>query len=82
MADREDAGRPLGERLVREVRARVADRDGPLAVARRGPEHVAELLAVPGLHHDDARDHAEERDVEGAVLGRSVLADEARPVDA
>ena len=42
----------------------------------RGVEHVDQLRLITGCHHDDVRERAEVGDVEDAVVGRSVVADE------
>ena len=43
----------------------------------RGVEHVDQHRLVARRHHDHVRDRAEVGDVEGTVVGRAVVADEA-----
>ena len=56
--------------------ARIAQRDRAIVVGERRADHVHEHRLVAGRHHDDVRQAAEVGDVEGAVVGRTVVADE------
>ena len=62
--------------------ARIANGDGTGMVIGHGPEHVAELVFVFGLHVDDSRNRAEVADIEKAVMSRAVVAGESRTVHA
>ena len=69
----------LERRERRGEPARVAQRRG--SVEREGRrEHALQLLLAGRRHHRHARDHAQEGQVEGAVMRRAVVADEAGPV--
>ena len=61
--------------------ARVADRDRAV-VAQRGVEHVDEHRLVARRHQRDVGQTSQVGDVEGAVVGRAVVADEAGAVHA
>ena len=70
----------LERREGRGEAARVAERRRSVQRERRG-QHALELLLAGRGHQGHARDDAQEREVEGAVVRGPVVADEARPVD-
>ncbi len=46
----------------------------------RGAQHVDQHRLIAGRHQDDVGEQAQVGDVEGAVVGRAVVADKSRPV--
>ena len=74
--------RAFFDRRAFDRAARVTDGGRAVIVLGHGVEHVHEFILILGLHVDDARDVAEESDIEEAVVGRSVIAGEAAAVHA
>jgi len=60
--------------------ARIADGRRTVQAERRA-EHVLQLDLARRRHHRHVRDEAQVREVEGAVVRRPVIADEAGAVD-
>ena len=56
--------------------ARIAERDRPVVMGERRAHHVDEHRLVARRHQHDVGQRAEVGDVEGAVVGRAVVADE------
>ena len=78
-----------GERLRRSVAApcalaaaRMADGDRAVLVIDRARHHRAQLREARRAENGHARDRAQKRNIEHAVVGRAVRADNARAVDA
>ncbi len=64
------------QRHAGALAARVAQRDRPVVVGERRPQHVHEHRLVARGHQHDVRQAAQVGDVEGAVMGRPVVADQ------
>ena len=75
-----DLLRSVGHRRALGGAARVAEGDRPVFVGERGPQHVDQHRLVARGHHHHVGKLAEVGDVEGAVVGRPVVADQAGPV--
>ena len=75
-ADR-DLARAVGQRHALGIAAGIAEGDRALVVSDGGAHHVAEHRLVARSHDDDVRQRAQVGDVEGAVVGRAVVADQA-----
>ncbi len=67
-------------RARRRCRAGSARRSGPSSASPVDSMRAA-LVLVGGRHHHDVRDAAQVREVEGAVVGGAVVADQAGAVD-
>ena len=75
-----DRRRLRGELDADPLAARVTQRDRAVVVAQRGVEHVHQHSLVARGHEDDVGQAAQVGDVEHAVVGRPVIADQARTV--
>ena len=75
-----DLLRRVGHRRALGGAAGIAEGDRAVVVVEGGAEHVHQHRLVARGHHDDVGEGAEVGDVEGAVVGGAVVADEAGAV--